>query len=261
MSDEYSRHHIERFRRQLIKEAGRFSFQTEQPPLPYFGNVQPSRPWPSMLVVDFAMTKTVDPVVLVMINGFLQDFDPHKELLVPVKDISVSEKPVDRAKRWIGEVLRNERLANTGVYESHGMQSVSWDFTHCDIYHNLRYLASLAAFMGIKRIGVITEPGLAYSIPTIVGDGIRVKMLRGVWHQSERDQAMQTLHKWISSKTIRLVDNTPLLHNLRKVIAVTDGDKVKAGEANPAVHVAATMCLSLRTDESGQLYFPEGDLV
>jgi hypothetical protein len=245
---------IERFRRRLEHQG---DFPKYRPDVPYFGGVRGMKAWAQAIVVDFALSRTGDPVILIYYHGFVTEFFPTKELSQAGTEIEISEKPHHRIARWFGERLKNERLSMSGVTEVKKSVALKWDFTSCDIVKNLKYAAELANRLGIKRVAVVTEPGLTFNFPAVVGDSVKVKVLPTYRTKAERELAFALLRQYLTSKGIRLQERSELLNRIKSVIALPESNGYTPGEAHPSVGALISLALGLKLDESGQLYFPE----
>jgi hypothetical protein len=248
---------IERFRRSLNSRDDLFEEVRRDPEYHYFAQIKGSRMWASAVVVDFAMGRAGSPIILILNNGFIQEFHPSKDMSIVNSEIEISEKLHHRIARWFGDKLHNQKWSHVGVYEVTTTKAVKWDFTTCDIVRNLEYAACLATRLGIKRVAVVTEPGLSFSLPATVGDGVRVKILPTVRTKQEREYAFALLRQNLASRSIRIPHGSELMSRVKAVLAIRDGNDFTPGDAHPSIIAMGALCLSLKVDENGQIYFPE----
>jgi hypothetical protein len=242
---------IERFRRKLSqrKEGGNLE------PTAFFPGLKGYRAWPSAVVVDFAMGRATEPVILIYQHGCLQDIKPTIEFTITSTDVEIDEHAPARFIRWIGSITGIERFENHGCFEVESKEPLTWDVSGANVIKNLMYAAELGKRLGIKRVAVIPEVGLSFSFPAVVGNGVRVKVLTGYRDARERQEAFDCLKAHLNSKKFLIMEHTTLFARLKTVVYSEKGDV--AADTHPMVGAIATLAWNLQIDEIGQLFFQE----
>lgn len=249
---------IESFRERLESRhdlSDLFGGLVEEKLKPFF-DYESFNPELSLIVVDFGLTKAIEPTVVVFFNGFIVDIDTTRDIYLPQQPTTVKSRAA-APLRFLGKILNNEKLANSGISEVQASARLSWDTSGPDITGWLTYLTGLAMLMGIKRIGILEQPGWTFQIPQTLAESANFYLLPNSNTPEIRASAYEILKGFLTLRQVRVYEGGHL-NNCLKAVQVTvepATGKMVAGESSPVVDTAAAMCLSFQLDEKRRMKF------
>jgi hypothetical protein len=248
---------IEYHRRKLIRREDLSILRKEVLP-PFFNGVQAQGHPPAMVVVDFALTKPHEPVILCWYNGVVEEWDMTRTFGLRYQDVEFDMRRYARAIRWVGERLDHLDLASFGAKPVIREDRLAWNHEAFEPVKNIKYVAHVAKAMGIERIGVLCEPGIAYNFPPNV-DGIKLSGLFGYRGAIDRDDAFHALAHSLFRRQIRLLPESELFKKVQDVksLKVPGADYLLADEAHPLVETLAGFIMNLALDDFNQLQLME----